>query len=437
MNVLIHPGAPLKGVVRVPPDKAIAHRAVLLAALARGDTEITPWPSGDDCQRTLALVEALGAGVTRMPEGIRIVGRGLRPPAGAIFCGESGTTMRLAAGLLAGQPFASMLSAGPSLSRRPMRRIADPLVQMGAKVEGPEADGAELHPPLRIQGRQPLRAIRYICPVASAQVKSAILLAALSAEGRTTIVEPAPTRDHTERLLRRCGVRVEATGSSVSIEPGPLAPPGPLALPGDPSSAAFFIVAALCVSGSRLKLERVSLNPTRCGFLEMLGRMGARIQVESDHDAWEPRGTITVESQPLRSLRLESQDVPAVIDELPILMVAAACASGRSRLAGLTELRVKETDRVRSMVDGLARLGASVRVSSPDTVEIDGGPLTGGTATAAGDHRTAMSLAIAALAARGPTTVQGAECVAKSFPEFFDQLAGLTGSPTVKSVDNP
>jgi 3-phosphoshikimate 1-carboxyvinyltransferase len=256
-------------------------------------------------------------------------------------------------------------------------------------------------------------------------------------------VEPQPTRDHTERLLRRFGTTLVQDGRIVTLTPGRLTAPGELVLPGDLSSAAFFIVAALCVAGSRLTLEGVGLNPTRRGVLDVLRRMGARIDVRSDDDVWEPRGTITVQSSPLRGVILEPAEVPGVIDELPILMVAAACAQGLTRLSGVGELRVKETDRIQSMVTGLQRLGAAIRVVGSETLEIEGGGLAGdATVESAADHRTAMSLAVAALAARAPVTIRGAECVAKSFPGFFDQLKLLAGSPrlgrgspTVKTVD--
>lgn len=440
MDAIIHPASPLTGTLRVPPDKAICHRAVLLGAVAEGRTVIRPWPSADDCQRTLAVVEALGVPVRRQADAVELTGvglQGLRAPSGGLCCGESGTTLRLSAGLLAGQPFTATLTAGPSLSGRPMRRIIEPLSSMGARLESaPTTRGGEAHPPLTIQGRRPLRAVRYESPVASAQVKSAILLAGLFADGQTTVVEPQPTRDHTERMLRRFGTTLVQDGRAVTLTPGRLTAPGELVLPGDLSSAAFFIVAALCVAGSRLTLEGVGLNPTRRGVLDVLRRMGARIDVRSDDDVWEPRGTITVASSPLRGITLEPAEVPGVIDELPILMVAAACAHGPTRLSGAGELRVKETDRIQSMVTGLQRLGAAIRMVGPETLEIEGGGLAGdATVESAADHRTAMSLAVAALAARAPVTIRGAECVAKSFPEFFDQLRLLAGSPTVKTVD--
>ena len=441
MDAIIQPAQRLQGTLVVPPDKAICHRAVLVAAVAQGKTEIAPWPRADDCQRTLQLVRDLGLAVTESGDAVQLDGRGaeaLRAPSRDLFCGESGTTLRLAAGLLAGQPFRSRLTAGPSLCRRPMRRIVDPLSQMGARLDGADGQGSEeLCPPLTVHGTRPLRAIRYPMAVASAQVKSAVLLAGLFAQGRTTIVERVQTRDHTERILRHFGARLEQDHLEISIEPGALRAPGTLRLPGDFSSAAFFLVAALCVPNARIELADVGLNPTRTGLLDVLKRMGAEVGVKVTEDAWEPRGTVVVESRLLQGITLTAGEVPGVIDELPILMVAAACAQGRSRFQGLGELRVKETDRLLSMVSGLQRLGARVRVAAPDRVDIEGGPLRGGDVSSAQDHRTAMSLAVAGLVAEGgPTIVRGAECVTKSFPEFFEQLRQLAGSPTVKTVDN-
>jgi len=441
MDATVHHAAPLTGTLSVPPDKSICHRAVLVASVSGGETEIRPWPSADDCQRTLELVRGLGVAVKRDKDAVRLCGFAdgvARPPAAELFCGESGTTLRLAAGLLAGQPFASRFSAGPSLSRRPMRRVAEPLSRMGAVVEGPSGvGGGDLYPPLVVRGRRPLRAIRYELPVASAQVKSAVLLAGLAADGPTTVVERIPTRDHTERMLCHFGASVRTEGPSVTVEPGALTSPGLLVLPGDFSSAAFFLVAAACLPGSRVSVTGVSLNPTRTGLLDILERMGAAVTRTDVKDSWEPRGTVTVEARPLRAVTLGPDDVPGVIDELPILMVAAACARGVTRLQGMAELRVKETDRIQSMAVGLRSLGVQVREPAADAVEIIGGRLQGAAVESAGDHRTAMSLAVAGLAAQGTTTVLGAECVGKSFPDFFGRLGRLAGSTTVKTVDKP
>src|SRR3989338_3417428 len=269
MDAIIQHASALRGSLTVPPDKAICHRAVLAASIAQGRTEITPWPSADDCQRTLQVVRELGIAVTESAPAVQITGQGpdaLHAPSRELFCGESGTTLRLVAGLLAGQPFRSTLTEGPALCRRPMRRIADPLRQMGARLEGTEVSG-ELFPPLTVHGVRPLRAIRYPMSVASAQVKSAILLAGLFASGRTAIVERGYTRDHTERILQYFGARLGRDGAEVSLEPHALRSPGSLRLPGDFSSAAFFLVAASCAPDARIELTEVSLNPTRTGLL--------------------------------------------------------------------------------------------------------------------------------------------------------------------------
>lgn len=438
MHATITPGAPVSGTLTVPPDKSICHRAVLLSAIANGRTVIQPWPASDDCRRTLELIERLGVRVVRSGERVEIEGchsHGLTAPSGDLDCGESGTTFRLAAGLLAGQPLTARLSAAPSLCRRPMRRIVEPLRLMGARVEGAVSDAGEVYPPLTIHGKRPLAAIRYEPPVASAQLKSAILLAGLAAEGRTTVVEAQPTRDHTERMLRRFGVRVDQHGRDVSLEPSAVVSPGELTLPGDFSSAAFFLVAACCVPGSRMTLSGVNLNPTRTALLDVLRQMGARASATITDDGFEPVGMITVEAGPLHGITLEAHQAASLIDELPILMVAAACATGTTRLLGLGELRVKETDRIQSMMNGLQRLGVRCRLLASDAMEIEGGPLSGGEVDSAQDHRTAMSLAIAALTAQRATTIHGADCVSKSFPEFFDRLRAVTHSSTVKTID--
>ena len=431
MEMLFYPSKGLHGVVTPPPDKAICHRLVLLAALADGVTDIAPWPAAEDCRRTLELVQRLGVAVERTGFGVQIRGRpqGFAPADAALDCGASGTTLRLAAGVLAGQPFRSVLAADDSLSARPMRRIVEPLTAMGVQIQG-RADPAsgDIHPPLTIHGRRPLRAIRYELPVASAQVKSAILLAALAADGPTTVVERTATRDHTERALRRFGADVRQDGLEIVLFPGRLRAPGACAVPGDPSSAAFFVVAAACVPGSSLEVRGVGCNPSRLGFVRVLARMGAQITVEVPDNGWEPLGTLRVAAAPLRATSVEADEVAALIDELPVLMVAAAAARGTSTFRGVRELRVKETDRVRSMVQGLQAFGAQVRLLGEDGVAITGGALHRGDVEGAGDHRTVMSLAVAALlAGDGPSVVRGAEAVAKSYPEFFDHLQAVAG----------
>lgn len=435
MDVVIQQASGIRGELRLPADKAISHRAALLCALTEGQTDIVSWPTGDDCQRTLGVLERLGVAIDRSPTEIRIHGvglTGLRAPQGELDCGESGTTIRLTAGLLAGQPFESRLTAGPSLSQRPMRRIIEPLSQMGARISSeasmPSFEGSppEAYPPLTIsECLGPIRGISHTMPIASAQVKSAILLAGLYADGPTTVIEPSHTRDHTERLLQLLGVSVHQAEGAVTIQPPhrELATPGRLAVPGDFSSAAFFIVAAAVLPGSSLAIHDVGLNPTRIYLLEVLRRMGASIEWTVCDEAWEPRGEVRVTyRQPLHGVIVEAEEAPRLIDELPILMVAACTAQRETRFKGVGELRVKETDRVKSMTSGLRKLGARVLWSDPDLL-IAGPLLTGDVVESFNDHRTAMSLAVAGLVAAGQTTIRGAECVGKSFGEFFDVVA--------------
>lgn len=429
------------GNIRIPPDKAICHRAVLLSSLAEGRSRLHPWPAADDCQRTLQLVKALGVAAIARGDAVEIEGRGesgFSAPKEPLDCGESGTTFRLAAGLLAGQRFQSTLTASPSLLRRPMRRIVEPLSQMGADISGypGSSKSGEIFPPLVINGCRPLKAIEYKTPVASAQVKSAILLAGLFADSPTTVIEPQPTRDHTERALQAFGVHVTAAQNRVTVYPGKLKSPGEYMIPGDISSAAFFLVAAACLPNASVTITDVGLNPSRAGIIALLKRMGASIDLSPEQSALEPRGTLRVKSSSLKAITVEADEVPSVIDELPILMVAACFAKGVSRFNGVGELRVKETDRIQSMMNGLTRLGAKVRVLEPDTIEVEGqAKLTGAAVDSAGDHRTAMSLCVAALAATGTTTVKQAHCVSKSLPEFFSLLGQIAGPSTVKLID--
>jgi len=440
MDVIIHPPTrPLTGTLTVPADKAICHRAVLAALLADGRTTLRPWPDAEDCRLTLELARALGAGIGRDGEEVQISGTGgqCRAPGAALACGESGSTMRLAAGVLAGQPFESRLVAGPGLSRRPMRRIAEPLSRMGADISGSGA-GGELYPPLVIRGRGTLEPVEYRLPVASAQVKSAVLLAALAGSGPSTVIEPRPTRDHTERTLARFGAGISRDRQGITIAPGRLRSPGALELPGDVSSAAFLMAAAAGVPESRVVVRGVGLNPTRIAWLDALRRMGARLEWTVDLGAdWEPQGTLAASAGALRAVRIGPGEVPGLIDELPMVMALAATAEGTTVLEGLEELRVKETDRIQSMMDGLARMGARARLEGTASVIVQGGALAGGQVDGYGDHRTVMSLAVAALKASGPTRIRGAECVSKSFPGFFQALQHLAGAEAVETVDNP
>jgi 3-phosphoshikimate 1-carboxyvinyltransferase len=413
----------LHGTFAVPGDKSIGHRALLLGAIARGTTVVEGFAGGADNRATLGACEALGVTITTSGATLRIDGRGwdgLRAPATTIDCQNSGTTMRLLAGLLAGRPFASRLDGDASLRRRPMRRVLEPLARMGAVVV---AEGADGRPPLRIEGRT-LRGAAHDLPVASAQVKSALLLAGLQASGVTSVAEPAPSRDHTERMLATFGARLTRASRGVSLV-GPQELCGAtVELPGDFSSAAFLIVAGLLVPASELRLTGIGVNPTRTGLLDVLHAMGGRIHIEPEPDAAvEPRATVVVRSAPLRAAPIGGELLLRTIDEFPILCVAAACADGRTEVHDAAELRVKESDRIAVMAEMLGRLGACVE-ELPDGLVIEGPTrLRGGTVDSHGDHRIAMAAAVAALVASGPVTITDADCADVSFPGFYDLLA--------------
>ncbi|PWG63470.1 3-phosphoshikimate 1-carboxyvinyltransferase [Sediminicurvatus halobius] len=423
----VRPGGRLSGALRVPGDKSISHRAVMLGALAEGTTEIGGFLEGADALATLAAFRALGVeaeGPRRGRLRIRGVGlHGLRAPDGPLDLGNSGTSMRLLAGLLAGQAFDSTLLGDASLMRRPMRRVTEPLAAMGARID----TSAEGTAPLRIHGGQRLRGIDYALPVASAQVKSALLLAGLYADGETRVTEPAPTRDHTERLLAGFGYPVHRDGASVRLSGGGRLQGGPIVVPADISSAAFFLVGASIAPGSALVLEHVGLNPTRTGVIGILRRMGADIEIEDQREVGgEPVGRIAVRHAPLYGIEIPPELVPLAIDEFPAIFVAAACAQGETRLAGAEELRVKESDRIQVMADGLAALGITAE-PQPDGIRIQGGRLGGGQVRAHGDHRIAMAFAMAGLAAEDEILIDDCTEVDTSFPGFVDMArdAGL------------
>jgi len=421
--ILRGPAPPLTGRLRVPGDKSITHRAILLGALADGSTEIRGYLDAEDCQRTAAACRALGTGVEGWGSPVlQMHGkglRGLREAEGVLDAGHSGTTLRLLSGVLAAQPFLSILTGDASLCRRPMGRIIQPLRQMGASLWGRAGDQ---YPPLAIRGG-PLRGIRHESPVASAQVKSALLLAGLFAEGPTTVMEPTPSRDHTERMLRGFGHQVEVSGPSVTVWPARSLTPVALEVPGDFSSAAFFLVAASLVPGSRLSLTGVGLNPSRTGLLEVLAAMGAAVEIEGRREACgEPVGDVTVTAAPLRGVSVGGALIPRLIDEIPILAVAAACAEGETEIRDAAELRVKESDRIAALAGELGRLGADV-LERPDGLRIRGGRrLAGALCSSRGDHRIAMALAVAALVARGETRLADCACIRTSFPDFVPLL---------------
>ncbi len=423
----------IQGSVRVPGDKSISHRSLLLGAMAHGLTEVEGFLAGEDCRATLHALQSLGVPIERVAESrLQIVGAGpeaLREPAGVLDAGNSGTSLRLLTGLLAGRPFFSVLTGDASLVRRPMRRIVDPLRAMGATLLGRAEDA---YPPLALRGGS-LTGIAWRSPVASAQVKSAILLAGLQAMGETTVTEPFLSRDHTERMLMAFGVRPERRGAAVTVSGGAVLRATRIVVPGDISSAAFFLVAAAARPGAEGELPGVGINPTRTGLLDALERMGVAVIRSRQWEAGgEPVADLVMRGARLRGIRVEAEAVPRLIDEIPVLAVAAALAEGETIIAGAGELRVKEVDRIAALAEELGKLGVAIRAEGDD-VHIQGGPpLRGATVSSRGDHRMAMSLAIAALSAEGETTVEDVACVETSFPGFVECLRGVAPSCEVR-----
>ncbi|KFN45266.1 3-phosphoshikimate 1-carboxyvinyltransferase [Arenimonas composti] len=420
------PGRPLRGELRVPGDKSVSHRAVMLAALADGVSQVHGFLEGEDTRATAAILQRLGVRIEAPEASERIVhGVGLHGLAGAdgpLDCGNAGTGMRLLAGLLAGQDFASTLVGDASLSKRPMNRVIDPLSRMGARIDA-AAGGL---PPLRIHAKNVLQGIDYATPVASAQVKSAVLLAGLYAEGVTRVREPHPTRDYTERMLHAFGWPVAFAPGEAALEGRHRLRATTIAVPADFSSAAFFLVAASVVPGSQLCLRRVGMNPRRTGLLQALRLMGADIREENPgEEGGEPVADLVVRAAALRGIAVPEALVPDMIDEFPALFVAAALAEGETVVTGAAELRVKESDRIAVMATALRRLGARVD-ESPDGAVIHGGRLHGGEVDAVGDHRIAMSLAVAAQCAGGEVLIADCANVATSFPGF-EGLAAEVG----------
>ena len=433
-TLTVHPARPLLGTIEVPGDKSISHRAIMLGALSQGTTSISGCLDAEDCRATQAAFTTLGIPVQWTADRVVIDGRGqlgLTAPTQPIDCGNSGTTMRLLLGVLAGQPFRATLTGDASLSKRPMKRVTQVLRRMGARIEG--QDDGNLAP-LTIQGGA-LKGITYELPVPSAQVKSAILLAGLYVQDGVTVVkELVLTRDHTERMLLAMGLGDHLSilgdpldGRTVTLRGGTALQGRQFRIPGDPSSAAFWLVAAALVRESSVTVRDVGLNPTRTGFLQVLQGMGAKVTVRpAPDDGWEPRGDVTVEWAPLHGTTIRRSLLPQLIDELPILMAAAAAAEGRTVIEEASELRVKETDRIESMRTNLMTLGVRVVVEG-HTVIIEGpARLRGATVSSFGDHRTAMAAAIAGLAADGPVTIQDTACIRTSYPSFEGTLRTLT-----------
>lgn len=427
----VQPGGTLRGTMQVPGDKSVSHRAIMFSAIAAGRSRITGFLESADCLATLRAFEQMGVTFAREQGALVVqgVGRGgLFRPDAPLDLGNSGTSMRLLSGLMAGQTFDSVLTGDASLSRRPMARVIDPLIAMGADIAS--SDGARA--PLRISGGQRLRGIDYTPPVASAQIKSCVLLAGLYAEGVTTVHEPGVSRDHTERMLGAFGVELARNGRALSLTGGQTLAPFDVAVPADLSSAAFFLVGAAIGHESELTLTGVGVNPTRRGVIDILERMGATIRLDNEREqAGEPVADITVRSSALRGIDIGSADVELAIDELPAIFIAAACAEGTTRLTGAAELRVKESDRIAVMADGLATLGVEVSVQD-DGLTITGRPerhsFGGGRLHSHEDHRIAMSFVVAGLRASAPIEIDDCDYVDTSFPGFVERAgaAGLT-----------
>ncbi|HZT73043.1 MAG TPA: 3-phosphoshikimate 1-carboxyvinyltransferase [Terriglobales bacterium] len=428
---VIRPACNLSGAVRPPGDKSISHRYGMLGALASGRSHLANYSTGADCASTLACMAALGAKIERRDDVVEIEGaglRGLRPPAAPLDAGNSGSTIRMLAGILAGQPFASEIGGDASLSRRPMRRVVEPLQQMGAAIAAAEGG----LPPLRFApAPSGLSGIEYRLPVASAQVKTAVLFAGLFARGATAVIEPQPTRDHTEIALRQCGARISVQRGRVELAaaPGELRPVD-LTIPGDPSSAAFFLCAAAMFPEATLVIQGVSVNPRRAVLLDVLRRMGARIGiVEIAETAGELVGTLSAAGPArgrLQGTSIAGAETVALIDEIPVLAVLATACEGGLHVADAAELRVKESDRIAAIAENLRRMGARCE-ERPDGLIVPGPQqLHAAAVDSRGDHRIAMAFAIAGLVADGPVEIAGADCAAISYPEFYSTLARIT-----------
>lgn len=421
MNKTIKPAERISGEIKVPGDKSISHRVAFLGSIAKGETKAANFLQAEDCMNTVSAMKNMGIDITFENDKIKILGnglRGLKKPSKELYLGNSGTTMRVLPGILAGQDFETTLTGDSSLSKRPMQRIEEPLRQMGVDIT---LKGQDKTPPIVVKGGK-VKSIKYSTKVASAQVKSCVLFAGLYGDGTTSVTEPFVSRNHTERMLEFFSGKVLRENFTVSVSPGELSG-GSLFVPGDVSSAAFFIAAACILKDSELTIREVGLNETRMGFLSALIRMGASITVENKKDAVEPYGDIKIKYAPLKGAVIEKPEIPFLIDEVPILAVLAARAEGQTIIKGVTELRVKETDRVLSITENLKSMGVDIEASGEDLI-INGGVrrFKKGTLNSYKDHRTAMSMAIASLCADGDSEIKDTSCVNTSFPQFFDLI---------------
>src|SRR5581483_8399542 len=423
VTYLVQPGGALAGTLRVPGDKSISHRAVMLASLAQGTSEVTGFLTGEDCLCTMKAFQAMGVKIEQVaPTHLRVHGAGidgLKAPSSPLDLGNSGTSMRLMSGLMSAQKFPSTLIGDASLSRRPMKRIIEPLTRMGAKI-----DSSEGRAPLKIAPVSALKAIRYESPVASAQVKSGILLAGLYANGTTEVNEPQKLRDHTERMFRSFGIEIAIDGNHVALRGGQKLRAANVQVPADISSAAFYMVDASITPGAEIVLSDVGVNPTRTGIIDILRAMGADIELANPRDfGGEPVADLRVRGRGLKGIQIDPALVASAIDEFPIIFIAAAFARGETVVTGAEELRVKESDRIRAMCDGLRALGISA-IALEDGMRVVGGRMRGGTVDSRGDHRIAMSFAIAGLRAEQPIKILDCANVNTSFPGFAELARG-------------
>lgn len=415
----------LNGTITVPGDKSISHRAVMFGSIADGQTTINGFLTGEDCLSTISCFRKLGVHIHQDGEKVTVEGKGLaglKPPSEDLYVGNSGTTIRLMLGILANTSFTSTLTGDDSIAKRPMNRVTQPLMEMGALIDGNDYGNKV---PLQIQGGR-IKGIQYTSPIASAQVKSAIILAGLEGEGITSVKEPIKSRDHTERMLEAFGVKVENDGLTVSVEGGQKLTGTHIEVPGDISSAAFFLVAGAIVPNSEITLKKVGLNPTRTGILDVLEAMGADIAYENvNHDASEPYGDLLIKTSSLKGTTIKGDLIPRLIDEIPIIALAATQAEGQTIIQDAHELRVKETDRIETVVNELKKMGADIEATEDGMIINGKTPLYGASVQSYGDHRIGMMLSIAACISEGETTLTNSEAIAVSYPSFFEQLKGL------------
>ena len=415
----------LKGEIQVPGDKSISHRAVMLGSLAKGTTRITGFLQGADCLSTISCFEKMGVSIENTGDTVLVHGRGMRgleKPEGVLDCGNSGTTMRLISGILSAQDFDVTLTGDASIQKRPMKRIMDPLSRMGADIESLPGNGCA---PLYIQGR-PLTGIHYASPVASAQVKSSVLLAGLYADGETAVTEPSLSRDHTERMLGLFGADIASEGTTARITPARELFAADIQVPGDISSAAYFIAAGLIVPGSQILIKNVGINPTRAGILEVCRKMGGDIRMLNRNEGrGEPTADLLVTHSSLKGTVIEGDIIPTLIDELPVIAAMACFAEGETIIRDASELKVKESNRIAVMAQNLTAMGAQVRETDDGLRILGGRPLHGAVIDSHDDHRIAMTFAVAALCSQGETKIQGRECVNISYPAFYKDLGSL------------